>query len=154
VIGSTFVMKNITDERAVEATHLKALIALENSHEQLRESQAAAVAQRIRFERLVESVDGIVWEADGTTFEFTFVSQKAERFLGHPIARWFETGFWVSQIHPSRPRRCPSSATRSCGWARPLARRLRASTPTRPGGSRRGCELLPRADGGAGGPHV
>jgi PAS domain S-box-containing protein len=50
---------------------------------------------------LVNSLDGIVWEADAQTFEFSFVSPQAERMLGYPLARWTtEPTFWKDHIHP------------------------------------------------------
>ncbi|MEW6157330.1 MAG: PAS domain S-box protein [Verrucomicrobiota bacterium] len=63
---------------------------------QLRESE-------LRFRSLVNSVEGIVWEcaitADG--FQFTFVSEQAERLLGYPVDQWLtEKDFWIRHIHP------------------------------------------------------
>ena len=53
------------------------------------------------FTSLVDSVDGIVWEADAETFQFTFVSQQAERLLGYPVHMWMdEINFWADHIHP------------------------------------------------------
>jgi PAS domain S-box-containing protein len=50
---------------------------------------------------LIESVDGIVWEADARTFQFTFVSSQAARLLGYPVSQWLEDpAFWASHIHP------------------------------------------------------
>ena len=50
---------------------------------------------------LVNSIDGIVWEADARTFAFTFVSPQAERMLGYPLRRWTtESTFWKDHIHP------------------------------------------------------
>jgi PAS domain S-box-containing protein len=50
---------------------------------------------------LVNSLDGIVWEADAQTFAFTFISPQAERMLGYPLARWTtEPTFWKDHIHP------------------------------------------------------
>jgi PAS domain S-box-containing protein len=50
---------------------------------------------------LVNSLDGIVWEADAQTFAFSFVSPQAERMLGYPEARWTtEPTFWKDHIHP------------------------------------------------------
>jgi uncharacterized protein YuzE len=51
------------------------------AEQKLRES-------RRRFEDLVESIEGIVWEADAQTFQATFVSHQAERILGFPVALW------------------------------------------------------------------
>jgi len=51
--------------------------------------------------RLIDSVDGIVWEADAATFQFTYVNAHAERLLGYPVARWIEeSSFWADHIHP------------------------------------------------------
>jgi PAS domain S-box-containing protein len=50
---------------------------------------------------LVNSIDGIVWEADARTFTFNFVSHQAERLLGYPVERWLtEPTFWKDHIHP------------------------------------------------------
>ena len=51
-------------------------------------------------EDLVQSIDGIVWEADARTLRFTFVSAQAERLLGFPVADWSEPDFWVKHLHP------------------------------------------------------
>jgi PAS domain S-box-containing protein len=53
-----------------------------------------------RHEDLVQSIDGIVWEADAKTFQFTFVSAQAERLLGFPLADWQQADFWVNHLHP------------------------------------------------------
>jgi PAS domain S-box-containing protein len=50
---------------------------------------------------LLNSVDGIVWQADLFSLQFTFVSQQAERLLGYPVRRWLEEPeFWQRHIHP------------------------------------------------------
>ncbi|MBF2028638.1 MAG: PAS domain-containing protein [Oscillatoriales cyanobacterium C42_A2020_001] len=61
---------------------------------------AAPRAQQI-YETLVNSIDGIVWEADATTFQFTFVSPQAERLLGYPIEQWLEPNFWINHVYPA-----------------------------------------------------
>jgi PAS domain S-box-containing protein len=52
------------------------------------------------YSKLVSSLDGIVWEADGETFQFTFVSPQAERILGYPLRQWLEPNFWRDHTHP------------------------------------------------------
>jgi two-component system sensor histidine kinase UhpB len=53
-----------------------------------------------RYYTLMNSVDGIVWEADAQTFAFSFVSEQAERMLGYPIERWInEPNFWPDHIY-------------------------------------------------------
>src|SRR6266404_4111123 len=52
-------------------------------------------------ERLINSVDGIVWQADLPSLRFTFVSQQAERLLGYPAPWWLkDPQFWQDHIHP------------------------------------------------------
>jgi len=54
-----------------------------------------------RYESLVNSIDGVVWEADAKTFQFQFVSQYAQRVLGYPLANWLnQPTFWADHIHP------------------------------------------------------
>ncbi|MDB6037007.1 MAG: Blue-light-activated protein, partial [Verrucomicrobiales bacterium] len=60
---------------------------------------------RAQFAGLVNSMDGIVWEADATSFQFTFVSQRAQHILGFSSAEWLSTpDFWTRQIHPDDRR--------------------------------------------------
>lgn len=57
-------------------------------------------ASQERYQRLMNTIDGIVWEGDAQTFAFTFVSEQAERILGYPLERWMnEPDFWPNHIH-------------------------------------------------------
>ena len=50
---------------------------------------------------MVNTVEGIVWEADAETFKFTFINKQAERILGYPVERWLqEPTFWKDHLHP------------------------------------------------------
>jgi PAS domain S-box-containing protein len=53
-----------------------------------------------RFRHFVQGLGAIFWEADARTFQFNFVSQRAQELLGYPPDRWQEPGFWGSIIHP------------------------------------------------------
>ena len=66
-----------------------------------RAAFAEAVAAQQRFRDLVNSVEGIVWEADVPSFQFLFISKQAERVLGYPAERWLsEPTFWRHHVHP------------------------------------------------------
>jgi PAS domain S-box-containing protein len=66
-----------------------------------RSAFAEAVAAQQRFRDLVNSVEGIVWEADLPSFQFLFISKQAERVLGYPVERWLsEPTFWKDHVHP------------------------------------------------------
>jgi PAS domain S-box-containing protein len=74
------------------------------SREQAARLEAARAEQRFR--DLVEGLDAIVWEADAQTWQFTFVSQRAEEILGYPLEQWLsEPDFWVNHIHPEDRQR-------------------------------------------------
>lgn len=56
---------------------------------------------RQQYEALVHSIDGIVWEVDATTLNFTFVSDQAKKILGYTVDQWInEPNFWVNHLHP------------------------------------------------------
>ncbi|HVR73040.1 MAG TPA: ATP-binding protein [Planctomycetota bacterium] len=60
-----------------------------------------------RYETLVESIDGIVWEADADTLQFLFVSPQAQRLLGYPVEEWMSVpDFWVKHLHSEDRERC------------------------------------------------
>lgn len=67
---------------------------------QLKVEQEFKASQQ-NFRSLVNSIDGIVWEADPKTFSFTFVSKRSVSLLGYDINAWTtEHDFWENHIHP------------------------------------------------------
>lgn len=42
----------------------------------------------------------IVWEANPTTKDFTFIGGVAEELNGFAPEEWYEPGFWLSHVHP------------------------------------------------------
>jgi PAS domain S-box-containing protein len=63
--------------------------------------EKALIKSQQRYENLVNSIDGVVWEAEPKTFQFTFISQQAKRFFGYPLEDWLENStFWAEHIHP------------------------------------------------------
>jgi len=76
------------------------LVIIEDQTESERLRTAAESSER-RLRDLVQTVDAIVWEADAESFEFTFVSQRAEKILGYPSGEWcWNREFWPSHIYP------------------------------------------------------
>ncbi|MBI3246647.1 MAG: PAS domain S-box protein [Deltaproteobacteria bacterium] len=72
-------------------------------------AQEAVQQSQQRYRTLVHSIDGIVWEADAVTFQFTFVSPQAEQLLGYPVEQWLsEPDFWSNHIHPEDRERTVS----------------------------------------------
>ena len=69
--------------------------------EQTRTKRTEAEAQPHQNLDLVQGLDAIVWEADATTFQFTFISERVEALLGYPVERWLsELRFWADHILP------------------------------------------------------
>jgi PAS domain-containing protein len=66
-----------------------------------RAAFAESITAQQRFINLVNSVEGIVWEADVPSFQCLFISKQAERVLGYPMERWTsEPSFWKDHLHP------------------------------------------------------
>ena len=86
---------DITRRRRAEAERAQLLAC-----EQAARLNAEQAEQRFR--ELVNGLtDAIVWECDPKTLNFTFVSQSAERILGHSVEQWqSKPGFWVNMVHP------------------------------------------------------
>jgi diguanylate cyclase (GGDEF)-like protein/PAS domain S-box-containing protein len=52
-------------------------------------------------EERIDTIAGIVWEADPETLRFFYVSKYAERMLGYSLNRWLEEpSFWADHLHP------------------------------------------------------
>jgi len=72
------------------------------------------LTSRNRFESLIQTVDGIVWEADAQSFEFSFVSDQVKNILGYTPEEWLgEPGFWQNHIHPDDRQQALSYCQRS-----------------------------------------
>ncbi|WP_187177960.1 PAS domain-containing protein [Algoriphagus sp. AK58] len=52
-------------------------------------------------EILIENIDGIFWEADAETFQFTYVSPQVKKITGYSQKEWMSSpSFWMDHIHP------------------------------------------------------
>ncbi|MBK0379057.1 PAS domain-containing protein [Mucilaginibacter segetis] len=59
------------------------------------------IDSRNKFQSLIQTVEGIVWEADAQTFEFTFVSDNVQSILGYTPQQWLShADFWQKHIYP------------------------------------------------------
>lgn len=65
-----------------------------------RKAEVLLLSSQQKHLELINSVEGIVWEADVATFSFTFVSKQAETILGYPIEDWYDATFWAGHIYP------------------------------------------------------
>ena len=66
------------------------------------------ITSRMKFEEqdkvnrsyLLESTKAVPWEADITTWQFTYVGPQAEQLLGYPCEAWLKEEFWTNHLHP------------------------------------------------------
>src|ERR1700748_481789 len=58
-----------------------------------------------QFYKLLQSIDGIVWEADAHMKHFTFISNHVQPILGFSPEAWIDNpAFWEERIHPDDRR--------------------------------------------------
>ncbi|MEH6576323.1 MAG: EAL domain-containing protein [Amphritea sp.] len=91
--------------RVSEQAYRKSDLAHRKSVRAHRESEQAHRRSEQRFRNLVETTNGIVWEADAQSFVVTYISDNAERLLGYPAVEWLQPGFWQEHIY-SEDRGC------------------------------------------------
>lgn len=72
-------MENVTNERVAESIKNETLS---------------------KYTNLINNINGIVWEADPNTTQFTYVSNQAIDMLGYPLNEWLDTPtFWIDHIY-------------------------------------------------------
>jgi len=59
----------------------------------------------VPLDRLLEATKIVVWEAAAEDWQFTYVSEQAEKILGYPIADWYEPNFLTRHVHPEDKQR-------------------------------------------------
>jgi PAS domain S-box-containing protein len=49
----------------------------------------------------IDRLNAVIWEADPTTFQFSYVSRGIETLLGYSLEHWLtRPNFWVDVVHP------------------------------------------------------
>jgi diguanylate cyclase (GGDEF)-like protein/PAS domain S-box-containing protein len=63
-------------------------------------AEKAVVEVRQRFLRLLETIDGVIWEAERGVGN-TFLSAQVERLFGYTVTEWrADPNFWRAHVHP------------------------------------------------------
>lgn len=83
------------------------------------------------FVETLQGLGAVLWEMDAQTWRFTFVSPRAERLFGYPLARWYdEPTFWQDVLlHPDDREWCVRYCTIASGECRNHAFLYRARRP-------------------------
>ena len=70
------------------------------SHKE-KQTEKALLESRNKFQTLMQTIEGIVWEGNAQTFEMTFVSPQVREVLGFsPVEYLNKPFFWENHIHP------------------------------------------------------
>jgi len=98
--GATYWDWSLTPVKDEEGHVIGLILSMLNVTERRRAQDELKRTQQ-DYGSLVNSIDGIVWEADAQTLAYTFVSQQAERLLGYPLDRWLkDPAFYYEHLHP------------------------------------------------------
>jgi PAS domain S-box-containing protein len=80
---------------------VSAISRLQRDNAEQRKLTAIQKTGRERFENLVNSIDGIVYEFNLQSGQFDYVSNQAEAILGFPASTWLnKPHFWESRLFP------------------------------------------------------
>ncbi|GGM90938.1 hypothetical protein GCM10010967_24990 [Dyadobacter beijingensis] len=85
---------------AVEGVCTRIYGVIQDIHNRKMVEQELLQSHR-QFESLIQTVDGIFWEADASTFQFSFVSDQVRSILGYSPEEWLgDPDFWQKHIYP------------------------------------------------------
>lgn len=86
--------------RGFEKSYERVIISTEDITSR-KKSEKFIVESQQKIESLINTIDGIVWECDAKTFEFSFISKKLENILGYTVEEWMGSlTFWADHIYP------------------------------------------------------
>lgn len=85
--------------RGYEETLERIIVSTEDITDR-KSSESIILNSQERVKSLINTIDGIVWECDASTFSFNFISQKVENILGYTPEEWLENPtFWHDHIY-------------------------------------------------------
>lgn len=87
---------------------------------QRRAAESALASTQQDYHHLIDTIEGIVWEADARTLDVTFVSGYAERLLGYNVRDWKLPGFWPNRIYLDDRERVVNELARAVANRQPL----------------------------------
>lgn len=77
------------------------------------EAEQEIIETKDKYQSLVQTVNGIVWEADTESLVFNYVSPQVKTILGYSPEEWIgKDGFWQNRIHPHDRERAISFCER------------------------------------------
>lgn len=80
---------------------VRAIVVNYRNIQRQKDAEQALQDGHARLNALLNSVDGIIWEAQPEPLRFLFVSQQSQQLLGHAAENWVDDpDFWAAHIHP------------------------------------------------------
>ena len=97
--GSRFYASGVLTAIRDAEGNLKGFCKIMNDATERKLAEEALQQSRENYVSLVDSIDGIIWEAEGERRTHTFISKKAETMLGYPLENWYtDPHFWEKLI--------------------------------------------------------
>ena len=100
-----------------------------NAFTEITERKATELAleqSRKKYESLVNTIDGVVWEVNIETQTTTFVSRRVESLLGYPVQRFYdEPSLWNDCIHPEDANNAIKTASEAVAAGRSFQQEYR-----------------------------
>lgn len=97
VLWANLIVKSLWNDGEYPTSHIG---IIEDVTERM-EAEEKAKHSQLRTTSLINTIDGIVWEANPDNFEFIFISKKVEQIIGYTADEWLASStFWADHIHP------------------------------------------------------
>lgn len=97
ILWANLIVKSLWNDGESPTSHIG---IIEDVTERL-DAQEKAEHSQLRTTSLINTIDGIVWEADPVNFKFIFISKKVEEITGYTTEEWLGSStFWADHIHP------------------------------------------------------
>lgn len=96
-----------------------------------RAAEAALARTQQDYHRLIDTIEGIVWEADVNSMQITFVSRYAQRLLGYSLEEWHRPGFWLNRIYVDDRDRISNEVARAVAARKETVLEYRVTTADR-----------------------
>lgn len=100
---------------------------------EIQDRDTALDRSRQKLETLINTIEGVVWEADPHHLRFSFVSAQSQRILGISSEKWVgESCYWSEYVHEGDRKAVLEELRRAIEQRTPCAQEYRLSMPGQP----------------------
>jgi PAS domain S-box-containing protein len=90
------ISRGLSERSHLGAKHVRTIVMDQTKRMQAEDSRAQKQSD---FKMLVDTIQGVVWEADADTLEIIYVSPRVEQALGYTADYWSQGVSWVSHVY-------------------------------------------------------